>query len=524
MNIRPFNPVKRCEASHSNHSLVPFQEAGNMRFATRSILGGSSRRFGRALFIPGIVLVVGTAIAASGQAGSEKGVRNPTSRYLLFWRTPEQAPDLVTTIGIQGDGRMRLLGFGVPCATFAQEKQVPDNIHRAFSVARQHNLALMLHFDFHLAWSNRPDLWNWFDPKQPGYNPDNRLNVEWFGWDGPPARARYLNHGEAQRMPPPMCFTSTRIRAEWTRLIRDVIAPPIKEELRTLEHEGKGRLFAGILVGSEPMFDNYSHTDPETAKEVAADGAPTGQLGYRALLDRGYGKDHPPADIHQALGGVIQETVAFWCKEFVQAGLSAQKLYPHIPIGPPLEVTSAPVASAFNPWSRPGWSTYPVGVLAHNFQPLYQALKAHGNPPWGGVEANVGMPGTLIDWESYLAWHYNHGAVLVAINMGATGTDLPARLETSAFSPEALAAYRKVLKGEKLQEKPISADLRGVRMRHKMDMLQAGFRRWQSEGRDPAPIAHFAEERLPALLQANKLDEAEAVLDEALKRVSEEPQ
>ena len=52
-----------------------------------------------------------------------------------------------------------------------------------------------------------------------------------------------------------------------------------------------------------------------------------------------------------------------------------------------------------------------------------------------------------------------------------------------------------------------------------MEALQAGFRKWQKAGRDPGPIAHFVEEHLPALLKANKLDEAEAVLDEALKRV-----
>lgn len=482
----------------------------------------------RMLFVPGIALLVVMAIPALSQHRKEADVRSGPKtdgdaepRYLLFWRAPEQAPDLIKTLGEQGDGRTRLLGFGVPCSTFVQEKQVSDSIHRAFNVARRYDLAVMLQFDFHVEWPNRPDLWNWFDPKKPGYNPDNRRNVEWFGWDGPPARARYLNWGVAQRMPPPMCFTSKAVRAEWTRLIRHVIAPPLKQELAVLEREGKGRLFAGILVGSEPTFDNYAHTDPETAKLVAADGAPTGQLGYRALLDRGYGKDHPPADIHQALGRILQETVAFWCKAFVQAGLPARKLYPHIPAGADQEMTSAPVEAAFNAWSRPGWSTYPVGPLEQSFQPLYEALTKHGSPPWGGVEANVGFPGTLIDWESYLAWHYNHGAVLVAINVGATGNELPAQLEKSAFSPEALAAYRKFLKGEKLQEKPISADLPQMRIRRKMETLQAGFRRWQSAGRDPSPIGRFVEERLPALLQANKLDEAEALLDEALKRLNE---
>src|SRR5205823_11522848 len=102
----------------------------------------------------------------------------------------------------------------------------------------------------------------------------------------------------SQRMAPPVCYTSKAVRAEWMRLIREVIAPPLKEELATLERAGKGALFAAVLVGSEPTFDNYTHTDPHTSKMVAEDGAPRGQLGYRALLDRGYGRNKPPSEIH----------------------------------------------------------------------------------------------------------------------------------------------------------------------------------------------------------------------------------
>ena len=442
-------------------------------------------------------------------------------RYLLFWTSPERASGLATRVGERGDGRARLLGFGVPCSTFVQEKQVAESIRRAFVCARKFNLAVMLQFDFHVEWSNRPDLWNWFDPTKAGYNPANRENVEWFDWDGPPARARYLNWGEVQRLPPPICFTSRAVRAEWTRLIRDVIVPPLNKELLVLKHERRGQLFAGILVGSEPTFDDYSHTDPQTALRVAADGAPTGQLGYRGLLDRGFSRDHRPADIHRALGEIIQETVAFWCKAFVSAGLPARKLYPHIPAGASVEMTSAPVGAAFNGWSRPGWSTYPTGTLEQNFQPLYDALKKHGSPPWGGIEANAGAPGALIDWESYLAWHFNHGAMVVAINTGATGSELPARLEQSAFGAQALAAYGKFLRGERLQEIPISADLPQMRIRRKMESVQAGFRRWQAAGRDPAPIGRMVEERLPALLNANRLAEAETVLDNALKLLNQ---
>jgi hypothetical protein len=94
---------------------------------------------------------------------------------------------------MKGDGQTRLLGFGLPLSTYEFEEQLPRLIRSAFAAAREHDMAVMLQFDFHLAWKNRPDLWNWFDPAKPGYNPSNKDNVEWHGWDGPPNKVRYLN-------------------------------------------------------------------------------------------------------------------------------------------------------------------------------------------------------------------------------------------------------------------------------------------------------------------------------------------
>ena len=235
-------------------------------------------------------------------------------RYLLFWRAPEQALELVRQIGSKGDSRSRLLGFGVPMSAFDEEKQLPTRIHTAFATARAHDLAVMLSFDFHIHWRSRPDLWNWFDTNQPGYKAANRRNVEWFGWDGPPAKTRYLNWGVAERIAPPPCLTSAAYRSEVRRLVQDVIVPPLKEELAVLEREGKGHLFAGVLVGAEPGIDDWSKPDPQTAKLMAEDDVPRGRLGYRALLDRGYTQEKPPADLQEALAEVVQETVGFWCR------------------------------------------------------------------------------------------------------------------------------------------------------------------------------------------------------------------
>jgi hypothetical protein len=56
-------------------------------------------------------------------------------------------------------------------------------------------------------------------------------------------------------------------------------------------------------------------------------------------------------------------------------------------------------------------------------------------------------------WETYLAWHYDHGAKLVAINIGATDQWVMSYLGKGAFGGEAMAAYAKFLRGEHLIEK-----------------------------------------------------------------------
>ena len=115
----------------------------------------------------------------------------------------------------------------------------------------------------------------------------------------------------------------------------------------------------------------------------------------------------------------FRKPIAFWCQQFVDAGIPAEKLYPHVAAPAPIEMTNAPIWTAFNKYSRPGWTTYSVTVLRESFKPIYDELEKHGSPAWAGVEANAGVPGSVVDWETYLAWHYNHGCVLVGVNTGA---------------------------------------------------------------------------------------------------------
>jgi hypothetical protein len=63
---------------------------------------------------------------------------------------------------------------------------------------------------------------------------------------------------------------------------------------------------------------------------MAEDDMHRGRLGYRALLDRGYTQEKPPADLQEALAEVVRETVGFWCRQFAEAGVPQKRLYPHV--------------------------------------------------------------------------------------------------------------------------------------------------------------------------------------------------
>jgi len=59
------------------------------------------------------------------------------------------------------------------------------------------------------------------------------------------------------------------------------------------------------------------------------------------------------------------------------------------------------------------------------------------------------------------------------------------------------------------------------RLQGKMEKIKAGVEQWQSDGRDPSPVAEIMQELEP-LMKAGQLEKAEAVLDKALKLLGSE--
>jgi len=324
----------------------------------------------------------------------------------------------------------------------------------AFDVALRHDTAVYFTVE-NLEWANRPDLWNYADPKQPGYDPNNARNVEWMDWDGTPHPHRYRDWGTPEKMPPVICYNSPAVLAEVSRLARDVIGPSIAEGLKRLEKAGKGHLFAGVTVGAEPALPNYEvieRVNPRIARMMERDGVPRSRLGYNALTNLGYSKDDPPEDSAAALARVNQDYTSYWARHLATGGIPANKMYSHVAAGagvvgsPGVQFTNAPISIAFADSCRPGWTTYPVGPLQHDFRVLYEALAAHDNPAWASTEATPrGLGPAGISMREYLRRHFDFGAVVVVFNTGATDPKLAGRLHDAVWGQEAIQAYRDFL-------------------------------------------------------------------------------
>ena len=108
------------------------------------------------LFLPTCVRAEEGERSSPAEPANNEGLAvSEEPKYLIFWSPAEQAGELAERIGMKGDGKTRLLGFGLPTSTYELEEQLPNRIRNGFAAAREHDMAVMIHFDFHLAWKNR---------------------------------------------------------------------------------------------------------------------------------------------------------------------------------------------------------------------------------------------------------------------------------------------------------------------------------------------------------------------------------
>jgi hypothetical protein len=378
--------------------------------------------------------------------------------------------DIKQRIGAIGSQHARLAVMLGPLTFDQTDAEITQFIEKAFALALETDVAVGFHIDDSMFWRSRKDLWS--DPK----------NVEALDWDGTPSSSRRLDWSKIPiSAPPQMCFNSKAIQHE-VQQRSAVIGKAIQAGVNRLEQLKRPELFAGVIAGWETMIGQ----DFDTGKH----------LGYRALLNRGFTREHPPQDIDLEREKVVQEFIDLWTKGLADAGVSPQKIYSHTAFHPHNDSDGkqgttysqqnnfAPPSVDFGEHHRPGFSTYPQPGL---FDGLYAELAQHKQTGWASCEgtnlrlgAGPGQSG--ITMETYLSKIFNHGGTMVNLYSWGIGGEAMKSMSFRVVTEgeEALQAYRKLLTGTPLVEgetRQTLADLLPLKV-HK---IQAEFQAWMQK-------------------------------------------
>ena len=248
-------------------------------------------------------------------------------------------------------------------------------------------------------WEERPELWNWWDPESPGYNPSNVLNVEWAGWSPSEAvKIGWRNWGIQIRVAPAPNLASPRFLEANSTALKQII-PVVVDWYNSLPAEKKF-LFAGLKLGWEASigYNAYYYpdgnrflerwpdndvNDPSTGL-VASNGLSGGalQLGYAAVRTAGIKTSGEIT--RDDIGKVTQSYLALLSKTAVEAGLAREQVYTHQGgVCPPWD-QHLPFWPALNEWSCPGWSFYwgPPSEAGN----LNEEMERAGVSRWGAAE------------------------------------------------------------------------------------------------------------------------------------------
>src|SRR5579863_792247 len=131
-----------------------------------------------------------------------------------------------------------------------QPETTVESLRNFLRVAADTATPIVVQLDFDNWWEARPDLWNWWNTNAPGFNPENRNNVEWTGWSADQAvKIAWRNWGRQLRVLPPPNFSSPKYIAACREQIR-LLVPVVMDWYEKLPKSEK-YIFIGLKIGHE---------------------------------------------------------------------------------------------------------------------------------------------------------------------------------------------------------------------------------------------------------------------------------
>ena len=272
-------------------------------------------------------------------------------------------------------------------------------VDAALTASRSSGVPILIAFDGQNWWENRPDLWNWWDPTKPGYDPKNVENVEWTGPKPESAvKIGWRNWGGQIRVAPAQNLLSPRVLAETKAAMR-----PLLERVKVWEislGESEKVLYGGLKIGWEtglgynafyyPRGNFYHETWPDDPSHDPTTGIDlerglfggTVPLGYGAMVSGGIStadgvtRDRLGEVVSRYLGELVRFATTLGIKQdtiFTHQGGTYETRLKHMPYWPALHANAIP-----------GWSFY--GCAPTIPSELDETMEERGQNSWCAAE------------------------------------------------------------------------------------------------------------------------------------------
>jgi hypothetical protein len=312
--------------------------------------------------------------------------------------TAESCREIVEKLGTCGNEHLRV---GVSFM-FSVLEDKPDtlaeSLRRLLAAAQAADVPVLIGLDGQNWWESRSDLWNWWDPGLPGYDPRNRRNVEWTGW-GPEHAVKigWRNWGKQIRVRPAPNIASPRFLQEhWTAY--DVLIPIIVAWYESLPADKK-YLFGGVKVGWEASINVNAYYYPDgnrifdkspndPSKDPTNAGTQYGwtfgvqPLGYAAVYTSGIKQGG--ALTKEDIGEVVRQYLLACSREVHRSGVPGHLIFTHQGGTYPPWEKHLSFKPAINEYSIPGWSFYTHDPP--DCGSLTADLAARGREQWAASE------------------------------------------------------------------------------------------------------------------------------------------
>lgn len=346
-----------------------------------------------------VILFAVFSVATAGFSSPAPTNRTTVARFIVFnFGGNVRAQDFADISQAFTNSTEQTIAVGVG-AIFsylrASSASVEQDLRDFLRLSELHDLPVVVQLDGEQWWEARPDLWNWWDESKPGYNPSNRFNVEWGGWQPADAvRIAWRDWGRIIRVLPPPNLMSPTYRAachaEMTRLV-----PVILDWWRDLP-AAKRWLLIGIKLGWESAIgvNAWYYPDGNKLAEQPASNDPTNgvqgnlvpargvaQIGYAAVQTAGLRAE---GGITEAdLAEVVRRHLEDLSRAAANLGVPREKLFTHSGGWKENELL---YGAAVNQFSCPGWSFYRHAADPRQDVGVQAALSRSDAPYWAAVE------------------------------------------------------------------------------------------------------------------------------------------